>query len=74
MSETDARRVQVEDVAAMARAELACELLGDLDEGLCAFELCTGPEVEPVPMQTCRVCFTIHRLRGVAATGGPVAG
>jgi hypothetical protein len=46
-------------------ADLARELLDELDESLCAFWACPGPDVEPVAMATCRVCSTIHRLRSL---------
>lgn len=56
----------VEASAPFIRAGLAGELLDGLDESLCAFWACDGPDVEPVPMKTCRVCSLIWRLRQLA--------
>jgi hypothetical protein len=56
----------VEAAAPYIRAGLARDLLNDLDESLCAFWACDGPDSEPVNMKTCRVCSTIWRLRQLA--------
>lgn len=52
--------------AGLLADDLANELLVELTEDLCAFDLCDGPDAEYVPMKTCRVCATIQRLRTVA--------
>ena len=54
------------------RAEMARELLDGQDDACgCSFDMCPGPDVEPIDMATCAWCRIVHDLRVIA--GRPAA-